>query len=255
MNPAADVKGKNILITGGASGIGATTATILAERGANVVISDINDAQGEALVSQLTEKGHAIHYMRCDVANAASVEAFFAFAQEKMGSIDVVLNNAGVDHKPSAMHEISEEDFDRNVAINLKGVWFCMREAVKYMVPNGGGHVINVASVAGLRSAPSIAAYSAVKHGVIGLTRSAAHEYTKVNLRFNAVCPSFIDTPMVQNVLTHLNEKQRNGIVKASPMRRLGKVEEVATLIAWMASDESSFVNGHEFRVDGGMLA
>lgn len=255
MNPAADVKGKNVLITGGASGIGAMTASILAERGANVVISDINDAQGEALVSELTEKGHAIHYMRCDVANAASVEAFFAFAQEKMGSIDVVLNNAGVDHKPSAIHEISEEDFDRNVAINLKGVWFCMREAVKYMVPNGGGHVINVASVAGLRSAPTIGAYSAVKHGVIGLTRSAAHEYTKVNLRFNAVCPSFIDTPMVQNVLTHLNERQRDNIVKASPMRRLGKVEEVATLIAWMASDESSFVNGHEFRVDGGMLA
>ncbi|MEM0911912.1 MAG: SDR family NAD(P)-dependent oxidoreductase [Pseudomonadota bacterium] len=255
MDPAADVSGKIILITGGASGIGAATASLLSMRGARVVVSDIDDAKGEALASSLSKEMHVVTYVHCDVVEANDVLALFALAVEKMGRIDVVVNNAGIDHQPSPMHEISEADFDRNLAVNLKGVWYCMREAVKCMASTGGGHIINVSSAAGLRSAPSIAAYSAAKHGVIGLTRSAAHEYTKFNIRLNAVCPSFIDTPLVQNVLAHMNEKQQKAIVNASPMRRLGKVEEVATLIAWLASDESSFVNGHAFSVDGGMLA
>jgi NAD(P)-dependent dehydrogenase (short-subunit alcohol dehydrogenase family) len=122
------------------------------------------------------------------------------------------------------------------------------------MVP-AGGHVINVASVAGLRSSPMISAYSASKHGVMGLTKSAAIEYAKANIRFNAVCPSFIDTPMVQNTLAQLDERAQNAIIKASPMRRLGRVEEISGAVAWLCSDESSFMNGHAMTLDGGMLA
>ena len=130
-----------------------------------------------------------------------------------------------------------------------------MRAAVNCMIPNGGGHVINVASIAGLRSAPMLSAYSAAKHGVMGLTKSAAHEYARANIRFNAVCPSFIDTPMVRNTMAAMNERAQQATVKASPLRRLGEVDEVSAAIAWLASDESSFMNGHAFTLDGGMLA
>ena len=153
------------------------------------------------------------------------------------------------------MHELSDEDFDRNIAVNLKGVWHCMRAAVTCMAPNGGGHVINVASIAGLRSAPLLSAYSAAKHGVMGLTKSAAHEYARVNIRFNAVCPSFIDTPMVRNTMAKMDERAQKATINASPLRRLGEVDEVSGAIAWLASDESSFMNGHAFTLDGGMLA
>jgi NAD(P)-dependent dehydrogenase (short-subunit alcohol dehydrogenase family) len=130
-----------------------------------------------------------------------------------------------------------------------------MRAAIGCLAPNGGGHVINVASVAGLRSSPMISAYSASKHGVIGLTKSAAVEYARANIRFNAICPSFIDTPMVQNTLAKLDERGQNAIVKANPMKRLGKPEEIAGAMAWLCSDESSFMTGQTMVLDGGLLA
>lgn len=255
MNPAADVTNKRILITGGASGIGAASAQLLASRGAKVVIADLSEQQGLSLVEEVSQKGHSMSFKKVDVTQAEQVRALFKFAVDTLGGLDVVINNAGIDHKPAPMHELSDDDFDSNIAVNLKGVWHCMRAAIGVPAPGGGGHVINVASIAGLRSAPSISAYSASKHGVMGLTKSAALEYTRANIRFNAVCPSFIDTPMVQNTLARLNERQQNAIIKASPYKRLGKVEEISTAIAWLASDESSFMNGHAFTLDGGMLA
>lgn len=255
MNPAANVNGKRILITGGASGIGAASGLLLASRGAKVLIADLSEEQGNAVAAQGQADGHEIVFQKVDVTSGDDVRALFAFAVQHLGGLDVVLNNAGIDHKPAPMHELSDDDFDRNIAVNLKGVWHCMRAAIACMIPNGGGHVINVASIAGLRSAPSISAYSASKHGVMGLTKSAAVEYAKANMRFNAVCPSFIDTPMVRNTLALLDERGQQAIVKASPMRRLGKAEEIAFAIAWLASDESTFMNGHAFTLDGGMLA
>ena len=254
-NVAADVTGKRILITGGASGIGAASALLLASRGARVVIGDISEAQGEAVAAQGQAAGHDIVFKKVDITSGDDVRALFAFAAETLGGLDVVVNNAGVDHKPAPLHELSDDDFDRNIAVNLKGVWHCMRAAIMYMAPQGSGHVINVASVAGLRSSPTIAAYSAAKHGVMGLTKTAAVEYAKAGLRFNAVCPSFIDTPMVRNTMAVMNERGQQAILKASPMRRLGAVEEVSGAIAWLASDESSFMNGHAFTLDGGMQA
>ncbi len=252
--PAADVTGKRILITGGASGIGAASAVLLAQRGAKVVIADLAEQAGKDIADKAAGEGHSISFHKVDVADADSVKALFTFAMGTLGGLDVVINNAGIDHKPAPLHELSDDDFDRNIAVNLKGVWHCMRAAIPCMAGKGG-HVINVASVAGLRSSPMISAYSAAKHGVMGLTKSAAIEYTRANIRFNAVCPSFIDTPMVQNTLAKLDERGQQAIMKASPMRRLGKVEEVSGAVAWLCSDESSFMNGHAFTLDGGMLA
>jgi NAD(P)-dependent dehydrogenase (short-subunit alcohol dehydrogenase family) len=252
--PAADVTNKRILITGGASGIGAASAVLLAQRGAKVVIADLAEQAGNDIAEQATKDGHSIAFHKVDVADGESVKALFGFAMKTLGGLDVVINNAGIDHKPAPMHELSDDDFDRQIAVNLKGVWHCMRGALACMLGKGG-HVINVASVAGLRSSPAISAYSASKHGVMGLTKSAAVEYAKANIRFNAVCPSFIDTPMVQNTLKTLDERGQNAIVKASPLRRLGRVEEVSAAVAWLCSDESSFMNGHAFTLDGGMLA
>ncbi len=255
MNGAALVENKRILITGGASGIGADSARLLASRGAKVVIADLNETEGEKLAKQAQELGQDIYFHTVDVSQKESVESLFAFAMSTLGGLDAVINNAGIDHKPAPLHELTDEDFDRNIAVNLKGVWHCMRAAIACMAGKGPGHIINVASVAGLRSSPSISAYSASKHGVMGLTKSAAVEYAKIGLRFNAVCPSFIDTPMVQNTLAKVDDRTQKAIVYASPMRRLGKVEEVSSAIAWLCSDESSFMNGHAFTLDGGMLA
>ncbi|MGP5437264.1 SDR family NAD(P)-dependent oxidoreductase [Psychrobacter alimentarius] len=252
---ASDVTGKRILITGGASGIGAASALLLASRGAKVVIGDLAEALGVAVAKQGQEAGNSIVFQKVDVTSGDEVRALFAFAMQELGGLDVVINNAGIDHQPAPMHELSDEDFDRNIAVNLKGVWHCMRAAVACMAPNGGGHVINVASIAGLRSAPMLSAYSAAKHGVMGLTKSAAHEYARVNIRFNAVCPSFIDTPMVRNTMANMTERAQEATIKASPLRRLGDVDEVSGAIAWLASDESTFMNGHAFTLDGGMVA
>lgn len=253
--PASNVSGKRILITGGASGIGAASGLLLASRGAKVVIGDLAEALGVEVAKQAQAAGHSMLFKKVDITNADEVRALFAFAMRELGGLDVVINNAGIDHKPAPMHELSDEDFDRNIAVNLKGIWHCMRAAIGCMAPNGGGHVINVASIAGLRSAPLLSAYSAAKHGVMGLTKSAAHEYARVNIRFNAVCPSFIDTPMVRNTMANMDERAQQATIKASPLRRLGTVAEVAGAIAWLASDESSFMNGHAFTLDGGMLA
>lgn len=255
MQVAANVKNKRVLITGGASGIGAASAVTLAKRGAKVVIADLSEELGEKVASQAKNDGLYIIYHPVDVANKESVNALFSFAMNELGGLDVVINNAGIDHDPAPMHQLSDDVFDRNIAVNLKGVWHCMRSAIACMVGNGAGHIINVSSIAGLRSTPMISAYSAAKHGVMGLTKSAAIEYAKAGLRVNAVCPSFIDTPMVQNTLAKLDERTQASIVKASPLKRLGTVEEVANAIAWLASDESTFMNGHAFTLDGGMLA
>ncbi|WP_299065545.1 SDR family NAD(P)-dependent oxidoreductase [uncultured Psychrobacter sp.] len=253
--PASNVAGKRILITGGASGIGAASAKLLASRGAKVVIGDRNEELGDSVYKEALEANHSITFRRVDVTDGDDVRALFKFAMSELGGLDVVINNAGIDHAPKPMHELSDDDFDKNIAVNLKGVWHCMRAAVACLVPNGGGHVINVASIAGLRSAPLLSAYSAAKHGVMGLTKSAAHEYARANIRFNAVCPSFIDTPMVQNTMAKMDERAQQATIKASPLRRLGQVEEISGAIAWLASDESSFMNGHAFTLDGGMLA
>lgn len=252
---AADVSNKTILITGAGSGIGAETTRLLAERGATLFLADINESAVKDLSDSIVALGGRAGYCKVDVSSAASVAAMFEKAGDSFGKLDVVINNAGIDHTPTPMHQIDNEVFDRNIAVNLAGVWYCMKQAIESMLQQGGGHIINVASVAGLRSSPMISAYSAAKHGVIGLTRSAAVEYARNNIRVNAVCPSFVKTPMVQNVLDQLDERRAAALVKANPMKRLGQPEEIAAALAWLCSDESSFMTGQQVVLDGGMLA
>ena len=252
---AANVTAKHVLITGGGSGIGAASALVLASRGATVGVADLNSANAQAVVAQITATGGKAYALDVDVSSTDSVNRMFAAAVEQGGRVDVLLNNAGIDHAPTPLHMIDDATFERNLAVNLTGVFRCMRASLQHMLANGGGHIINIASVAGLRSAPTVGAYSAAKHGVVGLTRSAAVEYARMNIRINAVCPSFVDTPMVQGVLAHLDEKGQRKIVGANPMKRLGQPQEIANAIAWLCSDESSFMTGHTLTLDGGMLA
>jgi NAD(P)-dependent dehydrogenase (short-subunit alcohol dehydrogenase family) len=255
MMNAANVENKHILITGGASGIGEASAKLLASRGATVGIADLDISKCDMVTNAIKAAGGEAYSVEVDVRDKQKVAAMFEFAVNQAGNLNVLINNAGIDHIPAPMHEVDDDAFLNNIAVNLTGVWYCMKQAVPMMLANGGGHIINIASVAGLRSAPSVSAYSAAKHGVVGLTKTVAAEYARANLRVNAVCPSFIDTPMVQGVLKHLPEKQQKGIVGANPMKRLGTVEEVAGAIGWLCSDESSFMTGQAMVLDGGMLA
>ncbi|MET1219441.1 MAG: glucose 1-dehydrogenase [Glaciecola sp.] len=246
-----------VVITGGASGIGAAAAEHFAKRGYRVVISDINSDDGHALAQRLNAEygAETMAFFNCDVSDKEAVQAFFTQAQAHLGHISVAVNNAGVEYPPSPLHLTDDALFEQNIDINLKGVWYCMKAVLPYMLQQGQGSIINLASVAGLRSAPMIAGYSATKHAVVGLTKSAAVEYARAGIRINAVCPSFIDTPMVQRVLNEMDDKGKRSIIGASPMHRLGQVDEVAAAIVWLASSEASYMNGHCMTLDGGMLA
>ncbi|WJG11069.1 SDR family NAD(P)-dependent oxidoreductase [Aliiglaciecola sp. LCG003] len=252
---AADVTAKHIVITGGASGIGAETARLLASRGAKVSIGDRNIELGQQVARELTELGYSAQFTVVDVTDVDSVNEFYRQAVNHFGDMHVALNNAGVDHNPARMLDVPDEEFHRNIAVNLTGVWYCMKQALHYMTQSGGGHIINLASIAGTSGAPMISAYGAAKHGVIGLTKSVAIEYARSNIRVNAVCPSFVKTPMVEHVMSGLNDKQKASLINANPMKRLGEPHEIAGAIAWLCSDESSFMTGHSVVLDGGLTA
>lgn len=252
---ASDVNGKHIVITGGASGIGAETVKLLAQRNAKVFFGDRNEKAGHELAKSLADNGLSVQFYVVDVTDPDSVSTFYRQAIQTFGVIDVGLNNAGVDHDPARMLDVPDEDYHRNIAVNLTGVWLCMKQLLAHMVENNYGHIINLASIAGTSGAPMISAYSAAKHGVIGLTKSVAIEYARSNIRVNAVCPSFVKTPMVEHVMSGLNDKQKASLVTANPMKRLGKPIEIARAIAWLCSDESSFMTGHSVVLDGGLTA
>lgn len=249
------VSGKHIVITGSASGIGAETAKLLAQRGAAVFIGDLNQTAGEQIAAEIRALGGRAAFMAVDVSRQEMVEAFLSAAVTKFGGIDVAINNAGIDHKPAPMADVADEDYHRIIAVNLTGVWYCMKHEIKHMLSKGGGHIINLASVAGTTGAPLISAYSAAKHGVIGLTKSTAIEYARANIRINAVCPSFVSTPMVKGTMSQMTDKQQKALIAANPMRRLGEPKEIAGAIAWLCTDESSFMTGHSVVLDGGMTA
>ena len=255
MTNSNSVEGKHVVITGAASGIGAETARLLASRGARVFLGDLNESAGDALVEEIIQSGGQVAFSALDVTDKDSVAAFYRHAVETFGKIDVGLNNAGIDHAPAALLEVSDEEYHRNIAVNLTGVWYCMKILLAHMLANGSGHIINLASVAGVTGSPMISAYCAAKHGVIGLTKSAAIEYARANIRINAVCPSFVKTPMVENTMAKMNEKQQKSLVNANAMKRLGEPAEIAAAIAWLCTDESSFMTGHSVVLDGGLTA
>ena len=250
-----DLSGKTALVTGAASGIGRATALALAEAGARVVVSDLNGAGGEETVRVIAKtRGEAV-FVKADVTNAGEVEALVSRAVAAYGRLDCAHNNAGLLGTPFVPAGDYEEDiWDRVIGVNLKGVWLCMKYELRQMLRQGGGAIVNTASVAGLIGGRFGVAYYASKHGVVGLTRAAAVEYAQRGIRVNCVCPGFIPTAMTEPVLrmgldAEATQRARN------PMGRLGTPEEVAEAVVWLCSEKTSFVTGHTLVMDGGLVA
>jgi NAD(P)-dependent dehydrogenase (short-subunit alcohol dehydrogenase family) len=248
------LQNKVVLVTGGASGIGRVTALALAKAGARVVLADVDEAGGEATARLIQERGSEALFVQTDVGDAAAVQTLMQTIITTYGRLDCAFNNAGIEGLPTRTADASEDDFDRIMRVNVKGVWLCMKAEIQQMVAQGGGVIVNTASVAGLVGAHSLPIYSASKHAVVGLTKSAAVEYARKGVRVNAVCPTVIRTPMVERGLAALPEFM--DVVKQSiPMRRIGEPEEVAAAVLWLFSDASRFVTGTTLTIDGGFTA
>jgi len=231
--------------------MGLTTARAFAEAGAAVALADVNENAVRSIAEELVAAGHKAIGIRCDVADEAEVAAMVEQTVSTFGRLDAAFNNAGVQAPPSDMADEAAEEFDRVNAINLRGVWACMKHELRHMRAQGSGAIVNCSSLDGLVGLPSRAAYHASKHGVIGLTKSAALEYAPRGIRINAVCPGIIDTPMVASMLTSQPEAMKE-LMKEQPIGRLGRPEEIAAAVLWLCSPGSSFVIGHALAVDGG---
>ena len=246
--------GKSAFVTGGASGIGQATALAFAERGARVLVADV-DADGAQETLRLVELGGGeANFVSCDVGDAASVEAAVDRCVELYGRIDCAFNNAGILGDMTLTADCSEENFDRIMRVNLKGIWLSMKYEIPHMLRQGGGVIVNTASNAGMTGTPELGVYSATKGGVVMLTRSSALEYARSNIRINCVCPGLISTPLVAQQAIDYPEAVAN-FTELEPIGRLGRPEEVAEAVVWLSSDAASFVTGHPMAVDGGILA
>jgi NAD(P)-dependent dehydrogenase (short-subunit alcohol dehydrogenase family) len=248
------VQGKIALVTGGGSGIGRATALALAREGAKVMIADYVPEGGDRTVKMIKEKGGDASFVHADVSVTKQVEMMVNKTVETYGRIDCAFNNAGVEGKVADTMLCSEEVFDRTIAINLKGVWLCMKYELPQMLKQGGGSIVNTASVAGLRGFVGLPAYNASKHGVVGLTRTAALEFATKNIRVNCVCPGVILTPMVERLMDG-SAYGKAELEAQEPIGRMGKPEEIAEGVVWLSSDASSFVTGHPLVIDGGWVA
>lgn len=246
--------GKVAVVTGGTSGIGRETAVLFARSGAKVVVAGRREAEGKETVAAIqAEEGEAF-FVRTDVSKAADVEALIEKAVARYGQLDIAFNNAGIEGKWVPIITQSEDDWERTIDINLKGVWLSLKYEIKQMLKQGpGGAIVNMASTMGLTGAAGAAAYSASKHGVIGLTKAAALETAKSGIRINAVCPAVIDTSMADRLFGA--PKVHEHVQGLHPIGRFGKPQEVAEAVLWMCSDHASFMTGHSFLLDGGFLA
>jgi NAD(P)-dependent dehydrogenase (short-subunit alcohol dehydrogenase family) len=253
---AGMLDGKSALITGGGGGIGRATALAFAREGARVAVADLMaEAARETVALVNTAGGQAIS-LSGDVAHDAEVRSMVEAVVSTYGRLDCAFNNAGiagwqVDAVGKKTAEWSEEAFDRMIAVNLKGVWLCMRHELPQMHTQGGGAIVNTASIAGLAGLPTSSAYVAAKHGVVGLTKTAAIEYAEANIRVNAVCPGYIRTPMTEPGMRLRGE----AILAQTPFKRLGNPEEIAEMVVWLCSERASYVSGAAYNVDGGWMA
>lgn len=243
------------LVTGGASGIGRATALAFAQSGVKVVLADLSAEAGESAAAQISkETGVPASFVECDVSKPADVERMVRHALERFGRIDYAFNNAGTEGIQAATAECSEENWDRTVATDLKGTWLCMKYEIPQMLKQGGGAIVNCSSIAGLVGFPNLPAYVASKHGVIGLTKTAALEYAKNNIRVNAVCPGIIHTPMVDRFVGG-NVEAMQALTAGEPIGRIGEPSEVAEAVLYLCSSRASFVTGVAMPVDGGWVA
>ena len=246
--------GKVALITGAGSGIGRASALAFAREGAKVAVADIVVEGGEETVRMVKEAGGEAFFIKVDVSNAADVEAMVNAVVDTYGRIDCAYNNAGIEGRLASTDEYPEDMFDKVIDINLTGVWLCMKYELPQMLKQGSGAIVNTASGAGLIGVAGMSAYVASKHGVVGLTKTAALEYAKSGIRVNAVCPGLIQTPMVERI-TAEQPQLGEALVAAEPVGRTGKPEEIAESVVWLSSDAASFVTGHAMSVDGGYVA
>jgi NAD(P)-dependent dehydrogenase (short-subunit alcohol dehydrogenase family) len=242
------------LVTGGGSGIGRATALRLAREGARIMIADYVPEGAVKTVAMIKEAGGTADCLAADVSVTREVETMINKTVETFGRLDCAFNNAGIEGAIGDTVGCTEENFDRVVAIDLKAVWLCMKYEIPQMLKQGGGSIVNTASIAGLLGFNGIPAYVAAKHGVVGLTRTAALEYAQRNIRVNCVCPGVINTPMVQRAIDKGGFSEAE-VIAGEPIGRLGKPEEIAEGVCWLLSDAASFVTGHPLTIDGGWAA
>ena len=253
---AETLESRVALVTGASSGIGRASAIAFAREGAKVVAADVDVVGGEETVSMIKEAGGDAIFFQSDVSRTADVEAMVNNAIESYGRLDCAHNNAGIEGSIGIhTHEYREDVWDRIISINLKGVWLCMKYEILQMLKQGGGAIVNTASIAGLVGSPLAGpGYGASKHGVVGLTKTAALEYAQQGIRVNAVCPGIICTPMVERLISAIPDGETR-IVEREPVGRLGTPEEIAEAVVWLCSAAASFITGHAMAVDGGYVA
>jgi NAD(P)-dependent dehydrogenase (short-subunit alcohol dehydrogenase family) len=251
VNQNGSYAGKVAFVTGAGSGIGRATALAFAREGASVMIADTSEQGNRESAHTIEELGGRVLAVRCDVTHAEDVKAALDRSIETFGRLDVAFNNAGVEQEEAATAELAEDVWDRVVDIDLRGVFLCMKHEIPLMLEQGGGAIVNTSSGAGVKGFPRGAAYVAAKHGVIGLTRAAAFDYARANIRVNAVCPGIIDTQMMDRV-TGDTPEGRQRVISQEPIGRMGTPEEIAAAVLWLCSDAASFVVGHAMVVDGG---
>ena len=251
-----EFKDKVVLITGAASGIGKAASIAFAKEGANVIVSDYNTKAGETTVDEIKETGGTATFIRCDVGDAQQVQQLMDQIKKDFQGLDIAINNAGISGTSARTHEYPLDDWDQVMRINASGVFYGMKAQLPIMLAQGSGVIINTASIAGLKGLPNSLAYTASKHAVVGMTKTAAMEYGKKNIRINALCPVFTVTPlfnpeMIEKVAAGIPEKLKAGI----PLKRFANVQEQVDAMLWLASDKASFVTGLALPIDGGLTA
>ncbi|MBD3385653.1 SDR family oxidoreductase [candidate division KSB1 bacterium] len=251
---AAHNEKKVALVTGGSTGIGKATALAFAETGAKVAVVDIVEEEGKKTVDAIKEKGGQAIFIKTDVSDAGQVKDMVDKVVDTFGGLHCAFNNAGIEGEQATTADCTVENWNRVISINLSGVWYCMKYEIPHMLEAGKGSIVNMASVAGRVGFANIPAYTASKHGVNGLTKTAALEYATRNIRVNAVCPGIIDTAMIDR-FTGGEGEGKEQMEAMEPVGRMGRPEEVADAVIWLCSDKASFVTGHPLAVDGGFVA
>lgn len=244
------LEGKSVIVTGGSSGIGEATVEEFVKEGGKIVIADINEEDGKALEKKLKDQGADVIFVKTDMSDEKDIKNLVSTTVESFGKLDVVISNAGIARK-SLAHEMSSDDWNKVIAVNQDGVFLLAKYAITEMLKTGGGSIVNVASICGHIAPAEQISYNAAKHAVVGITKSLSNEYAKNNIRVNAICPGYIETP----ILDVLSEEERAGLINLHPIGRLGQSPEIAKAALFLASEDASFVTGSSLMVDGGYTA
>lgn len=245
---------KVALITGASSGIGKATALAFAKNGASVVVADVQEDAGRRTAHEIEDARQKSLFVRCDVSSDDEVKNVIKETVDTFGHLDFAFNNAGIEGDKAFTADVQFENWSRIIDVNLRGVWLCMKYEIQQMLKQKHGSIVNCSSIAGLVGFPGIPSYVASKHGVIGLTKTAALEYAKKNIRVNAVCPGVIATPMIDRFV-HGEAQIQKQLMEGEPVGRIGQPEEIASAVMWLCSDKASFVTGHPLVIDGGWIA